>query len=413
MQAPLTLLRAAFVRQPFRLGQGVVVMGWSGLTLVLMRVQALSSARVGGLTQTLVWLSAGVASGVLVLLLLALAAQTALRFFSRPSPLGESELALERRRIPSLSASAALAVGMILLASVWFQLGYPSASGLLWCLGASLEALTSGVVFCRLFQARGQEGFWAQITPTLLIPAVGNALVVLAGVHGVECLAVCLGLCLLAGGFSLAHTASRASGSTALGGAAHVVHRALAAQRCRFGSLGLAARNGGWPGAGFLGLDGGGLGVLARGELEPLAAQSPGSGHLERVLWDAPLGAQFSTGGLCVFDVGAVGGAVDRRHGEPRNASPALGIHDGGHDDGHDNGHVDGHVCGHVALVQFAAFWGLGYFAHPQCQDAAAAAPVLAGFRADAWLGCSLTLVSACAGAPPCRCGQALVLQCA
>ena len=182
MQAPLTLLRAAFVRQPFRLGQGVVVMGWSGLTLVLMRVQALSSARVGGLTQTLVWLSAGVASGVLVLLLLALAAQTALRFFSRPSPLGESELALERRRIPSLSASAALAVGMILLASVWFQLGYPSASGLLWCLGASLEALTSGVVFCRLFQARGQEGFWAQITPTWLIPAVGNALVVLAGV---------------------------------------------------------------------------------------------------------------------------------------------------------------------------------------------------------------------------------------
>ena len=190
MQAPLTLLRAAFVRQPFRLGQGVVVMGWSGLTLVLMRVQALSSARVGGLTQTLVWLSAGVASGVLVLLLLALAAQTALRFFSRPSPLGESELALERRRIPSLSASAALAVGMILLASVWFQLGYPSASGLLWCLGASLEALTSGVVFCRLFQARGQEGFWAQITPTLLIPAVGNALVVLAALAGFFAVAI-------------------------------------------------------------------------------------------------------------------------------------------------------------------------------------------------------------------------------
>jgi tellurite resistance protein len=75
---------------------------------------------------------------------------------------------------------------MVLLASVWLQWGQPTASAVLWCAGAGLESLISVVVFYRLFKASLKDDlkvdFWPAITPSLLIPAVGNALVVLAGI---------------------------------------------------------------------------------------------------------------------------------------------------------------------------------------------------------------------------------------
>jgi tellurite resistance protein len=140
-----------------------------------------------GVLKGLAAFSACVASGVFLFLLLALGAQIWVRArrtlkCAETLPRGPSKLALERSSLMGLSASAAMPVGMVLLASVWIQWGYPQASQVLWCLGASLEALVSAWVFSRLVLSWHSEGFWASIVPVLLIPAVGNALVVLAGV---------------------------------------------------------------------------------------------------------------------------------------------------------------------------------------------------------------------------------------
>ena len=199
MNTPLALLRTALGREPFRLAHLVLVMGWSGLSLLLLRVREVSLSwagpEVGAAAQWLAALSAGVATVVFVFLLCALGLQSLVRVLAlgqahhtrvsrvAPSP---SQLALERRSIPGLSASAALAVGMVLLASVWLQWGQHTASAVLWCVGAGLESLISVVVFYRLFKASLKDdltvNFWPTITPALLIPAVGNALVVLAGI---------------------------------------------------------------------------------------------------------------------------------------------------------------------------------------------------------------------------------------
>ena len=188
------MLRAVFEREPFRLAHCVLVMGLSGLSLLLLRVK--HSFLAWGLappTTVIEWMaacSACIATAVFFLLCGAFVLQTVVRIrfsLSAPQagpgrpPVPPSQLALEISSIPGLSASAALAVGMVLLSSVWLQWGYPGASAVLWCLGASLEGLLSVVVFYRVMRAYGREGFWPTITPALLIPAVGNALVVLAG----------------------------------------------------------------------------------------------------------------------------------------------------------------------------------------------------------------------------------------
>jgi len=199
MNSPLALLRTALGQEPFRLAHFVLVMGWSGLSLLLLRVREVSLAWAGpGPSAAAQWLaawSAGVATVVFVFLVCALVLQSLVRVLAlghaphsrwSNAAVSPSQLALERRSIPGLSASAALAVGMVLLASVWLQWGQPTASAVLWCVGAGLELLISVVVFYRLFQAslkdKLNDNFWPTITPALLIPAVGNALVVLAGI---------------------------------------------------------------------------------------------------------------------------------------------------------------------------------------------------------------------------------------
>ena len=166
-----------------KLSQYVMVMGWSGLYFCVSKLEQLQPG-LPVMSELIGWVD--------VFLFGVLSAGVLLRLARSPRSIVQ-----ELSQPVALCASAAMAVGMILLSGVLLGLansgvqgprglfgdGVVFASEVLWCLGATIElALTFGVmvVFARLLFE--QENGWAHVSPVMFIPSVGNVLVVLAGV---------------------------------------------------------------------------------------------------------------------------------------------------------------------------------------------------------------------------------------
>jgi len=178
-----------------RWGQLVMVMGWSGFYLCMDKLEQL-----WGFAP---WASVAIAC-VDVVLFLALCSALVLRVLFMPQ-----SVIKELGEPMSLSASAAFAVAMILLSRVvwslslrvqsllgsWsidgperalqatFQNTLQEVSDWLWLTGAGLELILSlAVMLMCLNLWRQNKGVLSHVTPVMFIPAVGNVLVVLAGV---------------------------------------------------------------------------------------------------------------------------------------------------------------------------------------------------------------------------------------
>ncbi len=172
-----------------RLGQFVMVMGWSGLYFCVDKLEQLWGLDCIA-SLAIAWID-----GVLFL---GLCLGAILRLLTAPQ-----SLIKELREPLGLSASAAFAVAMVLFSRVLLTLANPerklqlpfvgeetlrhevfqNASELIWYAGAGLELVISLTVVVILVNSwRQKKAILSWVSPVMFIPAAGNVLVALAGV---------------------------------------------------------------------------------------------------------------------------------------------------------------------------------------------------------------------------------------
>jgi len=152
-------------------GWYAVVMGLTGLSLAWHRAGALMGELATGFALAI--------GGLAAVVFVVLAAATVLRGLRHPEAWAE-----DRRHPVRHTFIATLPVSMILLATMAVALDAPRAAALaLWWAGSLAQLLVTGWVVARWLGGNGPGGLqWASVTPSLIVPIVGNVLVPLAGV---------------------------------------------------------------------------------------------------------------------------------------------------------------------------------------------------------------------------------------